>query len=937
MKVVVSCISDSGKAEPALEAFRHRPHQRIEVQPLNDTERRDIIREVPSLSAKALDDDQIALLLKNPATANPLFLLVALEELRGFGSYEQLNDRIANFPRDGDTVTAIFTQVFERLAEEFNRTLAETVLTLLASARRGLSEGELYELVAGLGGADDLFPVLRQVRPYLLSRSGILTFYHRNVGEAIHCRYLARSEDECTARRRLADYFAAQLPSERRADELPWLLQQAEEWDRLKDCLADISIFDAYEKQGLDYELHGYWLSLADRADPAAVYEEALIRYEQRHMDADEKWNGMGHFLRLAGRFAGADRAFQRALALRERNRGPDSFEVGQTLNNLAVLHESQGDMIGAEALFRRSLSIVERTKGPEDIETGRILNGLAMALNTQGRWAEAAPHFERSLAIRERVLGPDHPETAQGVNNLGAVYESMGDDDRAELLYRRALSIREGTLGRDHPDTAVSLNNLALLLARLGRDDEAEAMFHRALVITERALGLEHPDHARSVQNLGVFYAEQGNHAAAEPLARQALAIVQKTRGTDHPHLASSLTNLAFILRQKGEPGAESMLRQALEISERSQGPEHPETAVSLLNLAIVLNRSDRAAEALRLLRRAADIAGRVHGADHLVTAAIQGALAARLADTGEPEEAVRLCRAALATREKVLGPEHLHTARALKSLVSLLGERKTVDEEAEALFRRAAALHERLYGLAHPETVFARSQLAAYLCRSGRQEEGIGVFRQDAEQTEATTGADAPRTWEAWRRLANALKRAAQPAAAEELLQRIMALFRQGESRGHRVDVDTRVREAGQAAMALARLFEEQEHWDKAEELFRFELELSERDRGKDHTDVAVSLFHLATLLRKKGILDEAENCLRRAVAIHEAADGTDHPETAESLNDLADLLTEIRPSEARELARRSLWICETAYGAEHPETRRSLTILERLTKGE
>ena len=74
--------------------------------------------------------------------------------------------QIAAFPPEGATVTAIFTLVIGRLAEEFNQKLVETVLTLLASARRGLSERELQELVACLDSADDLFPVLRQLRPY---------------------------------------------------------------------------------------------------------------------------------------------------------------------------------------------------------------------------------------------------------------------------------------------------------------------------------------------------------------------------------------------------------------------------------------------------------------------------------------------------------------------------------------------------------------------------------------------------------------------------------------------------------------------------------------------------------------------------------------------------------------------------------------------------
>ncbi len=100
------------------------------------------MQQVPSLSAKSLDGKQIQLLLSNPATTNPLFLLVALEELRGFGSFEELNDRIQAFPRTGDTVTELFEQVLERLEIEFGEDLVRSLFQLLASARRGLSEPE---------------------------------------------------------------------------------------------------------------------------------------------------------------------------------------------------------------------------------------------------------------------------------------------------------------------------------------------------------------------------------------------------------------------------------------------------------------------------------------------------------------------------------------------------------------------------------------------------------------------------------------------------------------------------------------------------------------------------------------------------------------------------------------------------------------------------
>ncbi len=98
VKLITSCIDDPDREETVLKSFEHRKKQHIAVQPLSIEERAEIIKEVPSLSAKSLDELQIGLLLANPATENPLYLLVTLEELRGFGTFEQVDRRIALFP-----------------------------------------------------------------------------------------------------------------------------------------------------------------------------------------------------------------------------------------------------------------------------------------------------------------------------------------------------------------------------------------------------------------------------------------------------------------------------------------------------------------------------------------------------------------------------------------------------------------------------------------------------------------------------------------------------------------------------------------------------------------------------------------------------------------------------------------------------------------------
>ena len=132
VRLIVSCASDVGGT--VWQRLQERSLSRIEVGPLTDEQRWQIIRTVPKVAAKTLDDEQIALLLDNPATANPLFLLTALEELRGFGSFDLLNDHLRQLPRGPHAVLDLFEQVFERLEQEFEPVMTRGVLSLLGCA-----------------------------------------------------------------------------------------------------------------------------------------------------------------------------------------------------------------------------------------------------------------------------------------------------------------------------------------------------------------------------------------------------------------------------------------------------------------------------------------------------------------------------------------------------------------------------------------------------------------------------------------------------------------------------------------------------------------------------------------------------------------------------------------------------------------------------------
>jgi len=70
-------------------------------------------------------------------------------------------------------------------------------------------------------------------------------------------------------------------------------------------------------------------------------------------------------------------------------------------------------------------------------------LNNLAVLYDTQGQYALAEPLYKRSLAIWEKSLGPNHPDVATSLENMAILYRETGRKKVAEKLEKRAAKIR--------------------------------------------------------------------------------------------------------------------------------------------------------------------------------------------------------------------------------------------------------------------------------------------------------------------------------------------------------------------------------------------------------------------------------------------------------------------------------------------------------------
>jgi tetratricopeptide (TPR) repeat protein len=123
-----------------------------------------------------------------------------------------------------------------------------------------------------------------------------------------------------------------------------------------------------------------------------------------------------------------------------------------------------------AEPLYLQALELRKKLLGNEHPDVAISLNNLALLYNTQGRYEEAELLYLQALELRKKVMSEDHPDVATSYFNLGGLYHQQGQYQKAKSLYLPALHIYQQRLGQTHLDTQVLLS----WLNALPKDTEA-------------------------------------------------------------------------------------------------------------------------------------------------------------------------------------------------------------------------------------------------------------------------------------------------------------------------------------------------------------------------------------------------------------------------------------------------------------------------------
>jgi tetratricopeptide (TPR) repeat protein len=268
----------------------------------------------------------------------------------------------------------------------------------------------------------------------------------------------------------------------------------------------------------------------------------------------------------------------------------------------------------------------------------------------------------------------------------------------------------------RRWPGATAALPPLAhgRLLMGLGRYGQAEKALQTGLELARQRRGLEAAAlQAGCLGELAGLARERGQVDRAETLARQALAVLEAAGQRDALVRAEALNALGLALDAQAKPEAEPVLREALNLRLKYLDDSDRQVQFSRNNLAMALRKQGRTAEAEGLYEQVLETVGE-EICEVGVTVRHNLSFAAEAA--GDLERAFSLRQQAVALAADAMGKDH--PTRGLLMLdLGVLAEQLGRLAEAEAHYRRAAALTTAAWGADDPLSQHCQQTLEAFL----------------------------------------------------------------------------------------------------------------------------------------------------------------------------------------------------------------------------
>ncbi|MET0988207.1 MAG: serine/threonine-protein kinase [Steroidobacteraceae bacterium] len=297
----------------------------------------------------------------------------------------------------------------------------------------------------------------------------------------------------------------------------------------LGQALTEINLFERAEK-----ELSTALAVQTALAGTSALEAASTLRY-------------LGNLARTRSAFLQAGQYYARSLAIYQSH-GTQDMELAELLNDTAILHAFRGEHAEAERLYDMAFDIAERQLGRDHPQTAMYSFNVAISLQDQGKLDQAGPLYQHALEVYERIMGKDHPASLDMRANYGRYLHLRGDYGAAEQVLRDVLEADRRTRGTQHAYLGHDYVSLGLVLLDRGEFETAEQQFRAALDIYARTLPADHAFVVSALTGLGRSLSAQGDAQAVQVLERAEL-MGRRVLPRDGAQLAAARSELAIAL----------------------------------------------------------------------------------------------------------------------------------------------------------------------------------------------------------------------------------------------------------------------------------------------------------------------------------------------------------------------------------------------------
>lgn len=474
-------VSTPTNAEIANNLSRFRFRQ-IEVTKLNLDQRVELSDKYlkgdynKSLSASQLD----IIGRSNPLLDNTLVFVSFLDELRRFGSFENLSSEITRMA-SYKTTNDFFGHIIERQRSLFHtpklKLQYDKVLMAILLSYNGLSEDFLIELT-GISRLD-LSMLLGINELYLSIKDGRIVFSHNAFKEAVVNSI--HSTDEETLRRDIIKVYQKRKSDSLNTDslfEVAYQYYQLREFDRLYVLLSNMTTYSHYSMHGKLNELGRYWGKLI-KINPYR-YDILNIIFNEMNWEDSAMMSGMKFYMTISlqsnnilnlSRFIlnnmeqpEAGKRLNYALIKMLENEQEDEYEkMRETAkHNIAVSYRMERDYSAALRQYKEGIDENTDMSSAVISNIGEIF--LAMYEESENKtYADYARKILSDVleARIKKYKTEEHEMVALAYANYAAAvfYE---DVDYSLELAKKSLSIFERLKGHYSIEVARQYGNIA-------------------------------------------------------------------------------------------------------------------------------------------------------------------------------------------------------------------------------------------------------------------------------------------------------------------------------------------------------------------------------------------------------------------------------------------------------------------------------------------